>query len=75
MNTIPKELQALAPGLRFCDAKHPGVSFAAERCPVCVVVDLNNEMADQVGYLNTQIDELRTDLNDFRALAKKHRLI
>jgi hypothetical protein len=41
MNTIPKELQALAPGLRFCDAKHPGVSFAAERCPVCVVVDLN----------------------------------
>jgi hypothetical protein len=75
MSTIPKELQALAPALRFCDAKHPGVSFAAERCPVCVVVDLNNEMADQVGYLNTQIDELRIELEDLKEKAKLHRII
>jgi hypothetical protein len=75
MSTIPKELQALAPELRFCDAKHPGVSFAAERCPVCVVVDLNNEMADQVEYLNTRIDELLIELEDLKEKAKLHRII
>jgi hypothetical protein len=68
MSTIPKELQALAPELNFCDKGHPGVSFAIEDCPVCT-------RTDEVNYLNTRIDEMRIELEDLKEKAKLHRII
>lgn len=80
----------VAPELSFCDNGHPGVSFVKgphttfnwpnsvvipERCPVCSKADEVAEITTENAYLKTKVDEMKVEISDLRALAKKHRLL
>lgn len=61
--------------MTFCDSGHDPVCYVGAHCPAC---EKGKELLDLVstnGYLNSQVDEMRIELEDLRQKAKLYRIL
>jgi transcription initiation factor IIE alpha subunit len=69
------EIELTARGMTFCDNGHDPVCYVSEHCPACKRDVKVSELQSANDYLNSQVDEMRIELEDLREKAKAHRLI
>ncbi len=59
----------------FCDNGHRAICYVSEPCPMCFLDGEMRKVESTNSYLNSQIDEMRIELEDLREKAKAHRII
>lgn len=72
---MSKDINLINCRMTFCDNGHDPVCYVSEHCPACKRDVKVSELQSANDYLNSQVDEMRIELEDLREKAKAARLI
>jgi hypothetical protein len=69
------EIELTDRGMTFCDNGHEAVCYVGTHCPACKRDVKVSELQSANDYLNSQVDEMRIELEDLRQKAKLYRIL
>lgn len=56
--------------MEICDHNHEEVCFEGKNCPVCPLVEENEDLKEEIRHLKKEIEDLKKELEYFGVILK-----